>query len=249
MSDPLIVQARSILDQIDQKIAALSAPPPLVLAELQTFPWEDLWIVGRSRKWPENSPHGTASTSGVHPAVTDFRPIPVQNDRDNLYRVLRLADRIPPAMLPAITRVTYSFLLSLSSPASVQAFEFEAQRQVGLTIWNMAWQLLPAAPNHWTLRAFDYAHSTWRDTGAGFDPAILVSGAQIPVSAEFTLTASTAIHEAISINGTRTRIGLEQAAAGATSREDYFNIAVQADANAAAAPWRFSLDSVSVTLG
>lgn len=247
MSDPLIIQARSILDQLDAKLTVLSASS-LALSELQTFPWEDLWIVGRSHHWPEGSPHGSAATTGVHPATTAYHPIPIQGDRDNLYRVLRLGPRIPVGMLPTLTKVVYSFTLSISDPTAPQAFEFECQRQVGTAVANMAWQMKPGAGGQWLLSVFDYIHSAWRLTPATVSPSLFTAGKSVAISAEFTLTPTAVRHDAISFNGTRSVIGIEQPVAEVANAAIYFNIAMQADANATAAAWSYSIDSVEVHL-
>jgi hypothetical protein len=227
----------------------LSAPGPLVLSELQTWTWEDLWIVGRSKKWPSNSPHGTVSTSGNHPAVSDFRPIKIQGDSDNLYRLLRLKDRIPADLLPAITKVIYSFSFGISDSTACQAFEFECQRQIGLKIWNMAFQLKPGAPNgFWFVSAFDYTAGDWKTLSVTIDPALFTGGKMAQLIAEFTLSPLGTRHDALSFNGNRLTVGLEQATATAKGSDNYFNVAIQPDANGAAAPYKISVDSVSVSL-
>lgn len=253
MSDSLITQARALLDQLDARLTALESPPPppLVLSELQTFPWEDLWLVGRSKKWPAESPHGVAITGGNHPSVTDFHPIVIQGDSDNLYRMQPLLPRIPATLMNTMRRIVYSFSFGISDASACQAFEFECQRQIKTALWNMAYQLRPGgAGGAFDVFAFDYTHGAWRPTGAVIGPAAFTGGKMCLVAAEFTLSGAGTTHDAISFNGVRSAIALTQPATIVPAGEaaTYFNVAWQPDATARAAPYKIFIDSMSVSL-
>jgi hypothetical protein len=241
---------QTLIEGIAALDPALKPPAPtFTLAELQTWPWEDLWIVGRSRKWPANSPHGMSMTNGTHPAITEYHPIPIQNDRDNLYRKLGIVDRIPLALMANMRKVIFSFSFGLSDANLSEAFEFECQRQIKNVLWNMAFQLKPGGiGGAWLVSIFDYTNGAWKLTDAVIGPAAFTGGKMCQVSAEFTLSGAGTTHDAISFNGNRQPIQITQPPTVAPNPANYFNVAWQPDANGQAAAYKISIDSMSVTL-
>jgi hypothetical protein len=254
--NPQLLEVDNLLTAKYAQIADLSAQLAVskgtfILPALQIAPWELLWGVGRSTPMATDD-HGQATFMPGEPAQIDFWPKTLASgESDNLYMVRRIGQYFPVSAIVGATRVTYSFDLGISNPLACQAFEWECQRQSGLKLWNMAWQLRPDNPVEWHLFAFDYSRrepDPWIPTGIIVDPLLLANRKLLSIGCGFSMTDSSESHDYITINGKKSAVSFTQPVFTAAKPGTYFNVAMQPDAKVMAQPYMITLGNVTVSL-
>lgn len=235
--------AATIAKQQEEILALHLHGPTLIFPALQSVPWEMLWGLGRSVP-VTTTDHGTAVFTPGEPAVIDFHPkILASLESDNLYLFRRIGPYIAAANA---TKVAYGMEISISDLSACQAFEFECQRQIGTSIWNMGIQLLPGNP--WTVRGYNKSIETWVPTQVTLDPALLSAGKTLSLLAAFTLSDTGVSHDFLLINGQPNPMALTQPLATAKIEANYFNVAVQPDALQQAKPYQVTMGRVRLHL-
>lgn len=164
-----LAQKDQAIALLQQQVADLSKPQPVVISNIQAVMPETLWYEARDASAPKTGPHGTISIVPSNPATVDFRPIRIDGiHTDNCYCLRRLYSTLTSAQ-KATLETAKEFSLScdyLFNPlANVQAGELDYQiRKSSGVVINIGPQLLPTSRG-WMIRGFDFVNKDWVPLG------------------------------------------------------------------------------------
>ena len=138
-------------------------------------------------------------------------------------------------------RYEFDLMIPAASASAPQAIEFECQQRVNGRVYNFAWQA-DYASRHW--RVFNYAVERWESTSVPF--AEFKPNVWHHVVAEYHAESSTVVHDALTIDGRRTVVGLRHASKASSNPNEFTN-AFQLDLNGSSTPFKVYIDNMTVT--
>jgi hypothetical protein len=154
--------------------------------------------------------------------------------------------RQEPAINSQINSLTYQF--DLYVPAGMetapQAIEFECQQTVNGWVYNFAWQAQYHGGLVW--RTFDYGLQQWTSANVAFTP--FTPGTWHHIVAEYhnDTTTHTVFHDAITVDGVRTVVGITHNAFFSGAANNQFTNAFQLDSNSTATPYNVYVDKMRI---
>lgn len=123
-----------------------------------------------------------------------------------------------------------------------QAIEFECQQKANGYVYNFAWQA-NYARNEW--RIFDYVLRRWDSTGI---PLTRFSGDKWHhIIAEYHTDGTSVVHDALTIDGARTTVGIKHPGLYVGGTSHYLTNAFQLDLNGSATPYKVYVDRMTVS--
>ena len=142
-----------------------------------------------------------------------------------------------------VSYLKYEFNLYVPSASAnaPQAIEFECQQKAGGYVYNFAWQA-DYASHSW--RVFDYVNRQWVNSGLSF--SAFAPDKWHHLIAEFHASGTTAVHDALTIDGVRHVVNLRRAAKRGTSCH-YLKNAFQLDLNGNPTAYKVYVDAMTIT--
>jgi hypothetical protein len=153
----------------------------------------------------------------------------------------RSNDSAPTAPVKTLVYDFYIYVPASSAKAP-QAIEFECQQEVNGHVYNFAWQA--DYPTHYW-RTFDYINRQWVASSipfTGFTPDTWHH-----VIAEYHASGTTAVHDALTVDGVRTVVNISRPAKSTSSTGHYLTNAFQLDMNRYATGFNVYVDKMNVT--
>jgi hypothetical protein len=138
-------------------------------------------------------------------------------------------------------RYEFDLMIPLVSASAPQAIEFECQQRVNGRVYNFAWQA-DYASKRW--RVFNYTLRKWEATSVPF--ARFTPNVWHHVIAEYHAESSIVVHDALTIDGRRTILGLRHASKASNNPNEFTN-AFQLDLNGSSTPYKVYVDNMTVT--
>jgi hypothetical protein len=154
--------------------------------------------------------------------------------------------RQQPVINSQINALTYQFDLYIPNgmQTAPQAIEFECQQTVGGWVYNFAWQ---AEYHGGVWRTFDYGLQQWQSANVAFTPFTPGAWHHILVEYHNDTTSHTVFHDAITVDGVRTVVGITHNAFFSGATKNQFTNAFQLDSNSTATPYNVYVDKMRIT--
>lgn len=155
--------------------------------------------------------------------------------------------RQQPVITSQINALTYQFDLYIPAgmETAPQAIEFECQQTLNGYVYNFAWQAQYHGGLVW--RTFDYGLQLWQSANVAFTP--FTPGTWHHIVAEYhnDTTSHTVFHDAITVDGVRTVVGVTHNAFFSGAANNQFTNAFQLDSNSTATPYNVYVDKMRIT--
>jgi hypothetical protein len=154
--------------------------------------------------------------------------------------------RQQPVISHQINALTYEFDLYIPSgmQTAPQAIEFECQQTLNGWVYNFAWQ---AEYHGGVWRTFDYGLQQWQSANVAFTPFTPGAWHHIMVEYHDDTTSHTVFHDAITVDGVRTVVGITHNAFFSGAANAQFTNAFQLDSNGTATPYNVYVDKMRIT--
>jgi hypothetical protein len=155
--------------------------------------------------------------------------------------------RQEPVIKTQINALTYEFDLYIPAgmETAPQAIEFECQQTLNGWVYNFAWQAQYHGANVW--RTFDYGLQQWQSANVAFTPFTPGTWHHILVEYHNDTTNHTVFHDAITVDGVRTVVGITHNAFFSGAANNQFTNAFQLDSNSTATPYNVYVDKMRIT--
>jgi len=138
-------------------------------------------------------------------------------------------------------RYEFNIMVPGKYATAPQAIEFECQQHINGRTYNFAWQA-EYAGKRW--RVFAYVRKVWDATSVPFQEFKV--DVWHHVIAEYHIDGAYVVHDALTVDGRRTVVGLRHPSK-ATSGGNQFTNAFQLDLNGSATAYRVYVDKMTVT--
>jgi len=144
------------------------------------------------------------------------------------------------------TALTYEFdvYIPAGSENLPQAIEFECQQVLNGWVYNFAWQAVYPSK---VWRIFDYGLKRWDATPLAFSHFTPNTWHHIVAEYHNDTTAHTVVHDALTVDGVRTPVGITHNAFFSGAANNQFTNAFQLDSNSTAAAYAVFVDKMRIT--